>query len=126
MEQNNIQARAEDLTVQARQDARKFFNNFYKPVLSTTADIDAAIQSFFESITKDQSAARLLTSAVVFTSLAQNLNPMSVLADFKKVQPGELTTYLATFLNLNRVNTSLLGIVNRPQVNVFVQRGILA
>jgi hypothetical protein len=126
MEQNNIQARADDLTVQARLDAQKFFNNFYKPVLSTTADVDAAIQSFFESITKDQSSARLLTSAVVFTSLAQNLNPMSVLADFKKVQPGELTTYLATFLNLNRVNTSLLGIVNRPQVNIFVQRGILA
>lgn len=37
----------------------------------------------------------------------------------------ELNAYLAMFLNLNRVNTSLLGISNAPPVNKYVQRAIL-
>lgn len=126
MEPNNLPSRAAELTVQARKDADKYINNFIRPTLNTTTDVDAAIQSYFETVTDDVQAARLLSTALVLTSLAQNLNPMSVLTDFKKLQPGQLDTYLATFLNLNRVNTSLLGLTNRPQVSVFVQRSILA
>lgn len=126
MDPNNLPSRASELTVQARKDANKYINNFIRPALNTTTDVDAAVQSYFESVTDDVDAARLLSTALVLTSLAQNLNPMSVLADFKKLKPGELDTYLATFLNLNRVNTSLLGLTNRPQASVFVQRGILA
>lgn len=37
----------------------------------------------------------------------------------------EINAYLAVFLNLNRVNTSLLGIVNEPQVGKYVKRAIL-
>jgi hypothetical protein len=126
MEPNNLPTRAAELTVQARKDADKYINNFIRPALNTTTDVDAVVQSYFETVTNDVQAARLLSTALVLTSLAQNLNPMKVLADFKKLPPGELNTYLATFLNLNRVNTSLLGLTNRPQVSVFVQRGILA
>lgn len=41
-------------------------------------------------------------------------------------EKDELTPYLTVLLNQNRVNTSLLGISNSPQVNKYVKRSILA
>lgn len=37
----------------------------------------------------------------------------------------EINAYLTMFLNLNRVNTSLLGITNQPQTSKYVSRAIL-
>jgi len=126
MDANNLSSRAAEVTQQAQEEAAKFFNNYFQPTLNTTTDVDAAIQSYFETVTGDPESARIITTAVVYTSLAQNSNPMSVLADFKKLQPGEIDVYLAAFLNLNRVNTSLLGTINQPRAGFFVQRSILA
>ena len=117
---NNIVTRTSQLTENVRTDVNAYFNNFYQPKLSIPADSDSAIQSYFEEITGDRESARLLTTAVIYTSLSQGNNPLSVLADFKKIRPGELNLYLATFLNLNRVNTSLLGVSNKPkQISLF-------
>lgn len=41
-------------------------------------------------------------------------------------EQDELTPYLTVLLNQNRVNTSLLGISNTPQINKYIQRAILA
>jgi hypothetical protein len=41
-------------------------------------------------------------------------------------EQDELTPYLTVLLNQSRVNTSLLGISNNPQVNKYIQRSILA
>jgi hypothetical protein len=122
---NNLSSDLSNLTASVRKDIDSYFNNLYQPKLALPIDSDGAIQSFFESVTKDKESARLLTYAVVYTSLASNNNPMKVLADFKKLPPGQLDLYLATFLNLNRVNTSLLGISNQPKTSYFVQRAIL-
>ena len=78
-----------------------------------------------EKFTDDVNAARLLTASVVYTARIQNINPMSVLSDLKKLPPGQLDLTLATFLNLNRVNTSLLGTTNTPKTGFYVQRTIL-
>jgi len=44
----------------------------------------------------------------------------------KYVSEGnELNAYLTMFLNLNRANTSLLGISNSPQTNKYITRTIL-
>ena len=40
-------------------------------------------------------------------------------------EQNELNSYLTLLLNLNRVNTSLLGISNSPQTNKYIQRAIL-
>ena len=40
-------------------------------------------------------------------------------------EDNELNAYLTMFLNLNRINTSLLGIGNTPQTNKYIQRAIL-
>ena len=67
----------------------------------------------------------MLTASVIYTARIQNINPMTVLADLKKLPPGQLDLTLATFLNLNRVNTSLLGTTNTPKTGFYVQRTIL-
>jgi hypothetical protein len=102
-----------------------FFNNLYNAPIAVTSDQDSAIQSYFEKFTDDVNAARLLTASVVYTARIQNINPMSVLSDLKKLPPGQLDLTLATFLNLNRVNTSLLGTTNTPKTGFYVQRTIL-
>lgn len=40
-------------------------------------------------------------------------------------EANELNAYLTMFLNLNRVNTSLLGIGNSPQTSKYIKRAIL-
>ena len=40
-------------------------------------------------------------------------------------EQNELNAYLTLLLNLNRVNTSLLGLSNSPQLNKYIARAIL-
>jgi hypothetical protein len=123
---NNLPDPALNLIDSARKDIEQYFNNLFQPKLNVPIDADGAIQSYFEQVTGDKDSAKVLTTAVIYTSLATNSSPMKVLADFKKLQPGELNFALSAFLNLNRVNTSLLGLTNQPSSSVFVQRAILA
>lgn len=123
---NNLSTQELTQTSTARQDTDTYFTNIYKPSFNASPDQAAAIQTFFEGMTNDKESARLLTTSVIYTALSQNMNPMTILADFKKINKGELDLYLATFLNFSRVNSSLLGVLNTPGVNIFVQRSVLA
>lgn len=61
-------------------------------------------------------------TARVVSNTDQYANPGPVLRP--KIST-ELNSYLAMFLNLNRVNTSLLGVSNQPQTNKYISRAIL-
>jgi hypothetical protein len=50
---------------------------------------------------------------------------MQVLADFQKLTPGQLNSYLAAFLNFNRVPTSIIGIKSQSSTNPYVERSII-
>jgi hypothetical protein len=123
---NNLTTPELTQTSTARQDTDTYFSNVYKPLFNASPDQAAALQTYFEGVTLDKESARLLTTSVIFTALSQNINPMTILADFKKINQGELDLYLATFLNFSRVNSSLLGVISTPGVNIFVQRSVLA
>lgn len=103
----------------------KFFNNFFTADLTVSANVDDALVGFFQTQTGDQTAGKLLAAAVVNTALQQNEDPMKVLDEFKKMPPGELNVYLALYLNLSRVNTSLIGIRNEPKISKYVNRSIV-
>ena len=104
----------------------RYFNNYF---VGSTGQVSIgandAIVSYFETQTGDRESAAVLSRAVIETALQQNLDPMAVLDDFKKLPMGELDAYLALFLNMSRVNTSLLGISNMPRANKYVARTIL-
>lgn len=123
---NNLSTPELTRTSTQRQDTDTYFSNVYKPRFNASPDQAAALQTYFEGVTNDKESARLLTTSVIYTALSQNINPMTILADFKKINQGELDLYLATFLNFSRVNSSLLGVISTPGINIFVQRSVLA
>jgi len=101
-----------------------FFNNFFQPDFTISQNIDDVILGFFEQISDNREAAKILASSVVYTSLATGIDPMETLEKFRSMSTNELNIYVTTFLNLNRTGTSFLGITNRPQVSRYVQRMI--
>lgn len=104
--------------------ASKFFNNFYQPGFTTTSNIDSAVIGYFERIADNTQSARIMASAVIYTAMSQNINPMSIIEEFKTMSQEEMNSYVTLFLNLNRVGTSYLGIHNRPTTSKYVRRMI--
>ncbi len=109
---------------QTQTDARKYFNNFYAFDMSVGA-ADDAVTAFFENYTNNKQSAMILASAVIYTAKAQNIDPMSVLSEFAKMPPGELTPYLTAFINASRAPTSFVGVKVRDTTNPYVNRSIL-
>ena len=110
---------------QAGADPNGYFNNIFKPVVALQSDMVEAVETYFEIITKNKASARVLASAVIFTALNQKQDPLAVVQEFKKMGTGEINEYLAAYLNLNRIPTSLIGVLNKPTPNQFVERAIL-
>lgn len=107
-------------------DPNVYFNNLSFPPIEVATNVSHAVQSFFENFTDNKRSAEILASAVIFTSSAQGINPMETLDEFINLPPGELNEYLTTFLNFNRVGTSLLGLINTQRAsNQFIKRTIL-
>ena len=105
---------------------QQFFNNFYNKSYTISPNANDAIVSYFEGVADNKEAAQALAAAVIYTSLSQEVDPMSTLDQFTQLEPGELNVYLAMYLNLNRIPSSLLGITNKPITNKYVGRTILA
>ena len=119
--QNNLS----QVDISSNTSTQTFFNNYFNPNFAVSTNIDDAVIAFFEQITDTKAAARLIASAVIYTSLEQNIDPMSTIEKFSRLNKPELTSYLVMFLNLNRVGTSYLGINNNPTVSKYVDRMIL-
>ncbi len=102
-----------------------YFNNFFSRDINVGTNVSDAVIAFFDDYTGNRASAQILATSVILTSLAQNINPMSTLAELKKVGKGELNSYLAVFLNLNRIGTSLLGLTNQPRTSTYIRRSIL-
>ena len=114
-----------DVSVNAKTDPNKYFNNYFGPTFQVNPNIDAAILSYFEEVCGNKEAAKIMASAVIYTSYTQKINPMQTLAEFTKLPKGDLNNYLTMFLNLQRVGTSYLGLTNIPVTNKYIARAIL-
>lgn len=101
-----------------------FFNNFYQPAFTISQNIDDTILAYFEKITDNREAARIMASSVIYTSLAQGIDPIETLEKFSAMSSEDLNSYVAMFLNLNRVGTSYLGVNGRPRTGKYVARMI--
>jgi hypothetical protein len=109
------------------QNNGQYFNNFFINIGTVSSGQNDAVVAYFQQYTNGNSAAaQVLASAVIATSIAQNIDPMQVLQQFASLPKGDLNLFLVTFLNLNRVGTSYLGVSNQPAVNKYIQRAILA
>jgi Rad3-related DNA helicase len=115
----NIQSSA-----QANQSLQ-YYNNLSATNFSVSANTNDALVAFFEEYCPTKAAADNLAAAVEYTALAQNLNPLSVLADFRALPKNQLNTYLVAFLNITRIPTSVLGTSTGSKTNSFVSRSII-
>jgi hypothetical protein len=106
-------------------DARKYFNNFYTIDFNVSSGANDAMIGFFEQYTKNKTAAKNLAAAVLYTAMAQNLDPLRVLSDFQSLPKGQLDNYLVAFLNINRAPTSMIGTKSPVKTNPYVTRSIL-
>lgn len=83
----------------------------------------------FYKIVERAPGIKSLETTLDFKAEAVILNNRVVKYNYFRViyeQEGDdLNSYLTMFLNLNRVNTSLLGISNQPQTNKYIRRAIL-
>ena len=103
----------------------QYFNNLYNSSSSISANANDAIVAFFEKYTNNKKTGDNLAAAVVYTATAQQLDPMTVLAQFQSLPPGQLTNYLTAFLNASRAPTSMLGLKTTISTSPFVTRAIL-
>lgn len=121
---NNLGAVDLNTTTSNKQN---YFNNFFTVSTTVSANQNDAILGFFQVYTGgNRTAAAALASAVIYTSMAQGIDPMSVLEQFVRLPRGDIDNYLAMFLNLNRKGTSFLGINNQPIVNKYIKRSIIS
>ena len=109
-----------------RADTSTYFTNLHAYTPPVPVNTDSAVQTFFEEYTGNKQSGKLLADAVIYTALTQKMNPLAVIAEFKKLSAEKLSLTLATFLNQSRVNTSFIGVMNSPKTSFFVQRSILA
>jgi hypothetical protein len=100
-------------------------NNFFNFPIEVSSNVDAAVEAYFEQVAENKESARALASAVIYTAIKQGINPMSALDEFRKIPAGDLNSYTALFLNLERVGTSFLGLQNTPVQNKYITRCIL-
>ena len=107
-------------------DGSKYYNNFFDIPITISSAANGAILSFFEKTVDNKDSAIALASAVIYTSRVQNMDPMMVLDEFKKLSGDQLRPFIAYFLNLSRVGTSLIGVQTVPIRNKYVTRTILA
>ena len=106
-------------------NTQEFFNNFFTKQYDISPDANDAVVTFFEHITDNKESAQALSAAVIYTCLTEDIDPMSILQEFSGLAQGELDAYLAMFLNLNRIPSSLLGVTNTPVTNKYVARTFL-
>ena len=106
-------------------DARKYFNNFYSINFNVSSNTNDAIVAFFEQYTANKTAAKNLSASVLYTAMAQNLDPLAVLSEFQQLPPGQLNNYLIAFLNVNRAPTSVIGVSSGTKTSPYVSRTIL-
>ena len=116
-----------DLSYNTTTSPNKYFNNYFVAPGNVTSNQNDAVVAFFEQQTGgNKQSAAILASTVIYTAMAQGIDPMSIVQQFQALPRGEINLYLAMFMNLNRVGTSLVGINNQPVQNKYVTRTILA
>jgi len=124
---NAVNTSVVDLSQNQNTSPGQFFNNFYSDIGTVSSNQNDAVIAYFQQVTGGnlQSAA-IIASNVLYTALAQGVDPMSIVQQFQAVPKNQLTLYLAMFLNLNRVGTSVVGVNNITTSNKYITRAILA
>ena len=106
-------------------NTQQYFNNYFKPTVEISQNIDDAILSYFEQQTGNADTAKQLVQLIIDTAVAQNVDPLTVLNSFVNLKTSELSPILDLYLNSSRANTSYFGVKLQPKRNQYVVRNIV-
>jgi hypothetical protein len=106
-------------------NANKYFTNLYTVDMSIGPNTNDGLVAFFEKYTGNKIAGQNLAGTVLYTAMAQGLQPMEVLGKFQKLSKGQLDSYLLAFLNSTRSPTSVLGIKTATKTSPYVARTVI-
>lgn len=67
-----------------------YFNNFYNQPTNTSPMINDAVIAYFQNITGSAETGKNLAAAVIYTSLQQNIDPMSVIDQLQTLSKRNL------------------------------------
>lgn len=67
------------------QSTTDFFNNYYTQSLGVSSATNDTVIAYFQSITGDADAGRTLAGAVLYTAVQQNIDPISIVQELKKI-----------------------------------------
>jgi hypothetical protein len=67
------------------QSTTDFFNNYYTQSLGVSSATNDTVVAYFQSITGDADAGRTLAGAVLYTAVQQNIDPISIVQELKKI-----------------------------------------
>jgi hypothetical protein len=124
---NAVNINSIDLTNNSNTPADQYFNNYFIKPSTVSSNQNDAVIAYFQQLTGGNAqSGQILASTVIFTALSQGVDPMSIVQQFQALPKNELSVYLAMFLNLNRVGTSLVGVNNQVNSNKYISRAILA
>lgn len=115
-----------DVNLDTVDNTTAFFNNLFDQTITVSSEVDQAVVSFFEKKTGNIISAKSIAGALLLTCLGQGVDPLIVLDRYRKLPANDLDVYTAMILNLSRVNTSVLGVINTPPVSPYVTRTIIA
>jgi hypothetical protein len=123
---NAVNTSVVDLSQNSNTPADQYFNNYFSADATISSGQNDAVMAFFQTLTGGNlQSAQVLASNVIYTAIAQGMDPMGVISQFQGLPSGQLNLYLAMFLNLNRVGTSLVGLNNNQTQNKYIIRAIL-
>jgi hypothetical protein len=115
-----------DINLDTINDTTGFFNNIFDQQISVSSEVDQSVLAFFEKKTGSKTSAKGLAGALLYTCLSRGIDPMTVLDRYQNLNENNLDVYTAMILNLSRVSTSVLGVVNVPTVSPYITRTIIA
>ena len=72
------------------QSTTTFFNNYYTQTPSVSAATNDTVVAYFQSITGDVDAGKTLAAAVIYTATQQNLDPVGLVEELKKLSDKNL------------------------------------
>ena len=72
------------------QSTTAFFNNYYTQTPGVSAATNDTVIAYFQSITGDVDAGKTLAAAVIYTATQQNLDPVSLVEELKKLSDKNL------------------------------------
>jgi hypothetical protein len=66
-------------------DTTQYFNNFYDLPKNISPDVNDVVVSYFQTITGDAETGYNLASAVIYTALQQNIDPVQIIDQLRAI-----------------------------------------